>query len=119
MTDREIEQKLAQALEKTAPKDIQGVLSRCEERKGTVVFMNQKKKSRRLSGLIAACLMVAILGGSGVYYQRVCAVASVVSLDVNPSVELTVNRGERVISCTPLNEEAKEILADMGAGADL
>ena len=119
MTDREIEQKLAQALEKTAPKDIQGVLSRCEERKGTVVFMNQKKKSRRLSGLIAACLMVAILGGSGFYYQRVCAVASVVSLDVNPSVELTVNRGERVISCTPLNEEAKEILADMGAGADL
>ena len=37
MTDREIEQKLAQALEKTAPKDIQGVLSRCEERKGTVL----------------------------------------------------------------------------------
>ncbi len=119
MTDREIEQKLAQALEKTAPKDIQGVLSRCEERKGTVVFMNQKKKSRRLSGLIAACLTVVLLAGSGVYYQRVCAVASVVSLDVNPSVELTVNRGERVISCTPLNEEAKEILADMGAGADL
>lgn len=119
MTDREIEQKLAQALEKTAPKDIQGVLSRCEERKGTVVFMNQKKKRRRLSGLIAACLTVALLAGSGVYYQRVCAVASVVSLDVNPSVELTVNRGERVISCTPLNEEAKEILADMGAGADL
>lgn len=119
MTDREIEQKLAQALEKTAPKDIQGVLSRCEERKGTVVFMNQKKKSRRLSGLIAACLTVALLAGSGVYYQRVCAVASVVSLDVNPSVELTVNRGEKVLSCTPLNEEAKEILADMGAGADL
>ena len=119
MTDREIEQKLAQALEKTAPKDIQGVLSRCEERKGTVVFMNQKKKSRRLSGLIAACLTVALLGASGVYYQRVCAVASVVSLDVNPSVELTVNRGEKVLSCTPLNEEAKEILADMGAGADL
>ena len=119
MTDREIEQKLAQALEKTAPKDIQGVLSRCEERKGTVVFMNQKKKSRRLSGLIAACLMVAILGGSGVYYQRANAVASVVSLDVNPSIELKVNRSEKVLVCTPLNEEAKEILADMGAGADL
>ena len=119
MTDREIEQKLAQALEKTAPKDIQGVLSRCEERKGTVVFMNQKKKSRRLSGLIAACLMVAILGGSGVYYQRANAVASVVSLDVNPSIELKVNRSEKVLVCTPLNEDAKAILADMSNGADL
>ena len=119
MTDREIEQKLAQALEKTAPKDIQGVLSRCEERKGTVVFMNQKKKSRSLSGLIAACLTVALLAGSGVYYQRANAVASVVSLDVNPSIELKVNRSEKVLVCTPLNEDAKAILADMSNGADL
>ena len=29
MTDRELEQKLAQALEKTAPCDANGVLSRC------------------------------------------------------------------------------------------
>ena len=42
-----------------------------------------------------------------------------VSLDVNPSIELKVNRSEKVLACTPLNEEAKAILADMGNGADL
>ena len=45
--------------------------------------------------------------------------ASVVSLDVNPSIELKVNRSEKVLVCTPLNEDAKAILADMGNGADL
>ena len=52
-------------------------------------------------------------------YQQANAVASVVSLDVNPSIELKVNRSERVLACTPLNEDAKAILADMGNGADL
>ena len=45
--------------------------------------------------------------------------ASVVSLDVNPSIELKVNRSEKVLACTPLNEDAKAILADMSNGADL
>ena len=45
--------------------------------------------------------------------------ASVVSLDVNPSIELKVNRNERVLSCTPLNDDAKAVLSDMGNGADL
>ncbi len=120
MTDREIEQKLAQALEKTAPKDIQGVLSRCEERKGTVINMKTKKPTKRKwTSLIAACLAVMLLGGGGLFYQRANAVASVVSLDVNPSIELKVNRSEKVLVCTPLNEDAKAILADMSNGADL
>ena len=42
-----------------------------------------------------------------------------VSLDVNPSIELKVNRSEKVLVCTPLNEDAKAILADMSNGADL
>ena len=53
------------------------------------------------------------------FYQRANAVASVVSLDVNPSIELKVNRSEKVLVCTPLNEDAKAILADMSNGADL
>lgn len=78
----------------------------------------KKTTKRRWTSLIAACLAVMLLGG-GLFYQRVNAVASVVSLDVNPSIELKVNRSEKVLVCTPLNEDAKAILADMGNGADL
>ena len=120
MTNEKLEQRLAAALEKTAPDDVSGVLSRCEVRKGTVINMTTRKPARkRWPALVAACLAVMLLGGGGLFYQQVNAVASVVSLDVNPSIELKVSRSEKVLACAPLNDDAKTILADMGDGADL
>ena len=120
MTNEKMEQRLASAVEKTAPNDVNGVLSRCDERKGTVIPMTTKKTTKkRWTTLAAACLALVLLGGGGVFYQQAHAVASVVSLDVNPSIELKVSRSEKVLVCTPLNEDAKAILADMGDGADL
>ena len=120
MTNEQMERRLASAVEKTAPDDVNGVLSRCEERKGTEKPMTvQKTTKRRWTTLVAAGLALMLLGGGGLFYQQANAVASVVSLDVNPSIELRVNRDEKVLSCTPLNEDAQEILADMGGGADL
>lgn len=70
--------------------------------------------------LAAACAVLVLVGGSGVlYYRQNCTVASVVSLDVNPSMELKVSRNEKVLSCTALNEEAAAVLFSMGGGADL
>ena len=120
MTNEKMERQLATALEKTAPDDMSGVLSRCEARKGTVIPMTTKKTAnRKWATLVAACLAVILLCGGGVLYQQANAVASVVSLDVNPSIELKVNSSEKVLVCTPLNEDAKAILADMSNGADL
>ena len=120
MTNEKMEQRLASAVEKTAPNDVNGVLSRCDERKGTVIPMTTKKTTKkRWTTLAAACLALVLLGGGGIFYQQAHAVASVVSLDVNPSIELKVSRNEKVLVCTPLNDDAKAILADMGDGADL
>ena len=120
MTNEQMERRLASAVEKTAPDDVSGVLSRCEERKGTEKPMTvQKTTKRRWTTLVAAGLALMLLGGGGLFYQQANAVASVVSLDVNPSIELKVNRSEKVLVCTPLNEDAEAILADMSNGADL
>ena len=120
MTNEQMERRLAGALDKTAPDDVNGVLSRCDERKGTVIPMATKKmRKKQWTTLAAACLALALLCGGGVFYQQAHAVASVVSLDVNPSIELKVSKDEKVLACTPLNEDAKAILADMGSGADL
>lgn len=118
MTNDLMEKRLANALEKTAPDDVDGVLSRCKERKGTVIPMTTKKTKKIWTTLTAACLAL-VLVGSGLFYQQANAVASVVSLDVNPSIELKVNRNEKVLSCTPLNDDARAVLSDMGNGADL
>lgn len=120
MTNKKMEQRLASALEKTAPDDVCGVLSRCEVRKGTAINMTTKKPTKKIwPTLVAACLAVILLGGGGLFYQQANAVASVVSLDVNPSIELKLSRSEKVLACVPLNDDAKTVLADMGGGADL
>ena len=118
MTNDFMEKRLANALEKTAPDDVDGVLSRCKERKGTVIPMTTKKTKKAWTTLTAACLAL-VLVGSGLFYQQANAVASVVSLDVNPSIELKVNRNEKVLACTPLNDDARAVLSNMGNGADL
>lgn len=119
MTDQQLEKRLCDAVSHAAPNDLNGVLSRCEARKGTVIPMTKKMRPV-FRNLIAACLVLVIAGvGGGLFYQNAYAVASVVSLDVNPSIELTVNQGEKILSCTPLNEEATEVLSDMGNGQDL
>ena len=136
MTDRELEQKLAEAIEHTAPDDWNAILSRCGAQNGSVMEMKELKSDQNVIDvkvtevkarkklrpwLAAACAALVLLGagGGGLLYQRSYAVTSVVSLDVNPSIELRVNRAERVISCTALNTEAAAVLFDMNGGADL
>ncbi len=125
MTEQELDMRLKKALDAAAPNDFGDVLSRCEAGKGIVTDMREaagtgKTKTWR-KGLVAACLALAVLagGGGGLFYQQAHAVASVVSLDVNPSIELTVNRNEKVLTCKGLNAEAAVVLMDMDGGRDL
>lgn len=120
MTDYELERRLRTALDHAAPNDLEGVLSRCETGKGTVINMTNavetKNKKRRWAPLAAAaCLALVLVGGGGGYYYYSAnnAVASLVSLDVNPSIQLEVNKNEKVLSATPMNDDGAEILDGM------
>ena len=119
MTDQELEQKLRTALEHAAPDDFQGVLSRISPKTQTeqapIPFeAAARKKKRRWAPLAAAaCLALVAAAGGGGWYLQNNTVASVVSLDVNPSVTLNVNSKEKVLSAVPVNEDGGDILAGM------
>ena len=67
-----------------------------------------------MAWLAAACLaLVVVGGGAGGQYYHASAVASVFSLVVYPSVELDVNRQEKVVSAVPLSADANENLDGM------
>lgn len=121
VTDREIELKIRKAVENTAPDGLSKLLSEIDDRKGAVNIVEKTGKRRnRWIGIVAACLaLVLVAGAGGFYYGENYSVATVVSLDVNPSIELKVNRNEKVLSCKGLNAEGQDILASMGGGADL
>ena len=122
MTDKELERRLEKALSATAPDDLDGVLSRCAARKGTVIPMKRATTGKFWKTLVAACLVLVLASGGGAYYYQANAVASVVSLDVNPSIELKINKHEKVLSATPMNQEGADILGDLnlkGTQADV
>ncbi len=124
MTDQELERRLCAAVEHAAPDQLQSILSSCGERKGTVIPMTENKKNKRRFARMAAaaCLALLLVGGgaAGVLTARANAVASIISLDVNPSIELKVSKSEKVLSADPLNAEAEEILTDLPLkGTDL
>ncbi len=122
MTDKNIKNKLKRAIENAAPDDFESVISDCGEERGIVMTDNVKVKKKRTwpKIVVAACLALALIGGVGGFiWQKDIAVASVVSIDVNPSIELTVSKSERVLSCTGMNEDAKTVLAEMNGGEDL
>lgn len=84
------------------------------DQKGKVLTMTNKKNIplRWIAGIAAALvLLVGALGFTG--YQNNYAVASTVSLDVNPSIELEVNRSEVVLAVNALNDDGAAVLGTM------
>lgn len=115
---KKIEQRLCQAVREETPNLLPQILSARNMEKGTVIDMtqalqNQKKKHtvRNWAIAAAAALVLAIGGFAGYQYQF--AVDTAVSIDVNPSIELEVNRQEKVLRATPLNDDAQTILDGM------
>ena len=62
---------------------------------------------RRLAS-IAACFLACIFLSTGVYAYY--TPYSYVSVDINPSIALSLNRFERVIAVNPLNEDAVNLI---------
>ncbi len=80
------------------------------ENPSSLVLM--RRRLQIIGTVAAACLcMIAVAGGT--YTYRNGKVDSVIEIDVNPSVELSVNRKNRVLSAVPLNEDAEEIMEEM------
>ena len=124
MTNREMEERLRLAFDKAAPDVLSSVLADCEEQRGKVISMTERKRTNRWAKRLmgAAAAVVLLLGGAvGVgAYRSNYGVASTVSLDVNPSIEIEVNKNERVLRVVPLNEDGKTVVGDMDfKGSDL
>ena len=119
-----IEAKVKQAFSKAVPDKWDAVLSACAcQQKGQITVMRPYKKHRlavRLASAAAALVLIAA-GALGIQaYQREYTVDSTVSLDVNPSVEIRVNRNERVLEVLALNNEGSQVIGDMRLkGSDL
>lgn len=65
---------------------------------------------RRAGNLAAAACLGIMLAGS-CYYYEFRQVVTVVGLDVNPSIELSLNRRDRVVASKAVNEDGQSVIA--------
>lgn len=81
---------------------------------GAVVRFGARRHARTRLLAAAACLALALGlggGGSALYFTE----TALVSIDVNPSIELSLNRFDRVLSAAARNPEAEAVLAQAEA----
>lgn len=70
--------------------------------------VKQKRNARRFAA-VAAVLVVALAFAGGGYHVYAKPV-SYITMNVNPSVELGINRWDKVVECTGLNDDGSELL---------
>lgn len=114
MSNYDVEKRLAEAMQHATPDVLDQILSRCEQ-KG-IESMKENKKGKKLFlaiGAAAAALAIAVGGFLGLSGAAKNKVDSVIAFDVNPSIRLSVNAEERILSADALNADGKAVLDDM------
>ena len=88
--------------------------------------MTEAKKSKRwmkwAAGITAALVLLAVGGLCGAYLFRggEKGGAATIWLDVNPSIEITVDENEEILEVTGKNEDGRQVIGDMNfAGSSL
>ena len=116
MNDYHLERRLRAAAEEATPEVFDSVLhalGKEQPMETTNLHLTERKTGKRflrqISSLAAAAALVVGAHAAYVNYH----VDAVVGIDVNPSLELKINRSEKVLSATPLNEDAKAVMEGM------
>ncbi len=117
MNNQELTQRIRMAAEHAAPDQLDKILSSCDEQKGEIIQMTTYKKNKKKGIAAFAAAAAALVLCLGIYAiagnVRTAAADSVILLDVNPSLSLSVNSKEKVVKAEALNSDAEEVLGDM------
>lgn len=119
MTTKDLENRISSAFDKMIPEDsfdkISQKISSASSDERTVINMTEKKNNRLkyyISAVAACLLLIAGISG-GLLYSNNFKVASVIGIDVNPGIEITANKHDKVIDVSAVNEEGTAVLDEM------
>lgn len=113
MTKKEMKQSLQKAVLSSTPNVLEKVLevqddSAVIEFKEAIV-LKQNRPLRMAACMVAAVFMLCV----GLVYFTQPKVDSLVSIDVNPGIELSIDAADRVLDCKALNSDAVKVLDGM------
>ena len=125
--NNEIEKRLASALNAAAPDMLDELMAELDLNEKPEQTLREKLadgeqdrykksfvRSKTFRTLVScAAAFILVIGGFTVWKNANEKVLAVVDLDVNPSIELSINNKERVVGASAVNEDGKEILDGM------
>ena len=127
MKDLDLLERLSEEIRKETPDVLGRILQECDETKGRELKVYEQtsgsvnetktnpKKKKWIPALVGTAAAVVILAGGGLFGYGYLnnSVDSIVGIDVNPSIELKLNRNEKVLSADALNQDAELLLDGM------
>lgn len=71
----------------------------------TQSYAREKRRSYHVYAAACACMLLVLFGGRWLYFTP----TATISIDINPSIELSINRFDQVISVNGFNEDGREL----------
>lgn len=129
MDNREIEKRIHAAVCSATPDKLDDIMKACgireqteqqPERKTIYLKPKKKKPAYKVFGSVAAALIICIAGVLAFGKGGASEAAAIIGLDVNPSIQLSVDDNGKVIEASAVNKDGEKILDDMSlAGTDM
>ena len=125
MTNKELEQKYEKAFSNAVPNVFDEILEKCNQspqEKAVIVTMPKPRRTfwRKAVSIAAAIAIILTAGFAGFAIANFESVEAVICFDVNPSIEIEINRDEKIVSAKGSNEDGRKILGEMDlTGSDL
>ncbi len=116
---KDMKQRIKKAYDTSCPDVLECILEKCESERR----QKNMKKKRVISSIFAFAAIFAVIIGAVFFFkpsQSRESITSIVSIDVNPSIELGLNKNERVVKAKAFNDEGARILDGMNlSGTDV
>jgi hypothetical protein len=125
VTNKDIEKRYQTAYSHAVPDVFDKVLAECEkeDQQKTIVLETPKiikPMWRKMMSVAAAIAVILTSGFAGFMLSKIDVVDSIISFDVNPSIEIKVNQKEQVIDAFARNADGEVVLGGMNLkGSDL
>ncbi len=124
MTNKQAEKRVKKAFSGAVPGDFEQILEKCRnsENEEKIIKM-PKRRNYFLKQIVSVAAIVALVltaGLAGYGAAKLERVNSVISFDVNPSIEIEITKNEKIVRANALNKDGEKILGRMDLrGSDL
>lgn len=111
--NKKVKDELYNVFDNMISSDYNDVAKKIKNNKGVVLNMEKKSKSKFfVTGGFGLAFAVMLFFVGLMYFKNDNSVA-VIGIDVNPSLELSINSKNKVVSVNTNNEDGKKVLGDM------